>query len=77
MFVKRLCISIILLLPIAVCAHQYMNQSVTSNYWIQDHEDDLVGYLVNKKKRSQKDSRFIKFDYLTQNINVSDWQLFQ
>lgn len=35
-------------------------------------DDDFVGYVVNKKKRSDKESRFIKFDYLSQNINVSE-----
>lgn len=79
MFVKQLCFSLILceilLFPLyTVHARQYSNQSSSMhNYWIpDDHEDDFIGYVVNKKKRSAKESRFIKFDYLSQNINVSE-----
>lgn len=42
-----------------------------------DNDEDFVGYVVNKKKRSAKDSRFIKLDYLSQNINVSDYCAFK
>lgn len=78
MSVKRVCLSIILcdllfpLRPAAFAHHQFVNQTgQLHNFWVPDHDDDLVGYVVNKKKKSAKESRFIKLDYLSQNINVS------
>lgn len=80
MSVKRLCLSIILcellfpVLPSASAHHQFANQSgQLHNLWAQnlEHDEDFVGYMVNKKKKSAKESRFIKLDYLNQNINVS------
>lgn len=77
MSVKRLCLAItILLLPVLSCLghhQQFANESATQfhNNWVPDLDEDFVGYVVNKKKRSAKESRFLKFDYLSQNINVS------
>lgn len=73
MSVKSVCVIFIfelLLFPLHE-SHQFANQSAELHqYWIPN-EDDLMGYVVNKKKRSAKESRFLKFDYLSQNINVS------
>lgn len=76
MSIRRICVAIILLLftPVHhILAHQFVNQTgeLHNRYWIPDHEEDLIGYVVNKKKRSAKEPRFLKFDYLSQNINVS------
>lgn len=76
MSIRRICVTLVLcellLFPVHILAHQFLNESgLHSKYWIPDHEDDFVGYVVNKKKRSAKEPRFLKFDYLSQNINVS------
>lgn len=82
MSVKDVCVTLLLCEVLFLCVlvegqyHQFTNESMKHNYWIpttsDGHlDDDFVGYVLNKKKRSDKESRFIKFDYLSQNINVS------
>lgn len=73
MLVKIFCVSVVLwnVLLHSVLGHKFVNQTAeVHKFWIPDHGEDLIDYVVNKKKRSAQESRFLKFDYLSQNINV-------